>query len=1671
MADSNDTSPFNPGDQFGDYTVERLLGRGSMGSVYLMRSPDGSPFAVKIMHRGMMSPDMRVRFVREAESMMDVRHRNLVSVYDAGEDPDTGLCYIIMDYMPGGTLADMIKARGRIPVGDAVKIAMHIAAALDVVHRSGLVHRDVKPDNIMFAADGTPKLADLGVAKFGDERNTMVTMTGMVIGTPAYMAPEQLMDSHKIDARADIYSLGVILYEMLSGKRPNSGSTSVELLAKAIKGEPLPDIRTMQPETSAAVAHVLSLMCAPKPDDRPETAVAAAQILRKAATGKFFVLPKKRPDASAVRKAEHRILPIAGMVGAVLLVASAIFGWLTHTARRATMPVAAGTTDGKLIEVFPRLDRSPTAWAYSFEREQGWETPGFDDSKWKRSQGGFGSRQAMHQLPGAHINTTWDSERIFLRRRFNWSGGDVSRVVVDVYHDDDVTIHLNGEFMLAINRANFEWQPFEIPVERFAKAIRNVDNVFCVEVRNASQYQYFDCGLLFERGGKVNSRAVKDGTRKVATDVGTWTVVIKDGIAQIGDGLNIALDPQPRGRLTIPSELDGLQIRNLAQDCFRRCNDLESVVVSEGIRSMGQGAFSRCERLSAIVVPESLEHIGPWSFSSTKITHIDLKNVRLMGSGAFERCYNLEKAVVSAGNPTYYNVGGVVYDSIRRAVVFCPRSRTSYTFPEGIKEVDGWAFQSCKIKNLVIPDTVKIVGNSAFSECPLLESVEFKGDDVILGDWSFGNNPALKSVVLPRGQKSLDASAIFRTAGQLESIVLPDTVDTIGAGVFEGCKRLKNVHFGKSLRRGNFRAFAGCAQLEEIHFPKSLEKLGPETFLNCKSLRRVIFDGNAPSFSNAREHFGRDIYKGVNKSLVTIVPVGSTGWFNKSDRLPERWPKDGGENARAIAHSDSVSATVRQPTVSEAWRPGPSPDWFVEWDKALAEAKKTGKKLFVLKTGSDWCGWCKKLKADVLDKPKFNEFAKKNLVLLYLDNPHQNPLCEGQKAHNQHVSQALEFSGGVPNVQIFSAGGIKLGRIGGGGLAADAYIDRVKRIVAEKGEPVHGDEGKKLFNDGYGTKKVGGGQEPASPGVKATNSRLAVNNAEIGKTVSAKQIVLVPRLDRDPKAWVYSFDEERGWNNLDFDDSKWKRAPGGFGQRESARQLPRAIINTTWDSKRIFLRRRFNWYGGDVSRVVVDVYHDDDVTIYLNGEFMLAINGANFDWLPFEMPVERFGKALRKGENVLCVEVRDFGHCQYFDGGLVVECGGTPSIYAGADCVRKIKTAVGTWTVVVRDGVAQIGDGRHVALDPRPKGILKIPSELDGLQIRKLARDCFIRCEELESVIVPEGINSIDEGAFLDCGRLSSVLIPSTLEHLGHKAFHGTNLNRIDIKNVRLMAGSVFMRCKKLEKIDVAAGNLTFAVKDGVLYDKIRKAVVVCPHSRKSYAFPDGIEEIYDSAFQSSRVKSIVIPETVRLVGHCAFNECPFLESVKFKGPDAVIFSWAFGNTPSLKSVVLPDRLKDLDDWSIFNHAGQLESIVLPDTVESISDAVFENCPKLKHILLGKSIKRIGHHAFAGCKQLKSIEFPATLRELGAEVLQDCSSLTTVSFLGDAPDMQDQGNERFGDDIFRGANPSLVTIVPKGAMGWTDSSGKLPKVWPEAAGEFARAIRFANGRRTGGARK
>ena len=243
--------------------------------MFLAENPKGVKCALKVLAPSNASDNDRfeARFRNEAEFALKTRHPNLVEVWDAGRDSATGLYYHVMEYMPGGSLRELVAdATNGIPIEKALLIARDVAHALVHIERNGMVHRDIKPDNVLFTADGVAKLADFGISRFEQGEDVHATRAAAVIGTPAYMAPEQMIDSHDVDIRADIYSFGVMLYELLAGRRPNAGENAMNTLAKAIEGFSFADVRELRPDVPPSFAELVSDMTLPDPDDRPRSA-------------------------------------------------------------------------------------------------------------------------------------------------------------------------------------------------------------------------------------------------------------------------------------------------------------------------------------------------------------------------------------------------------------------------------------------------------------------------------------------------------------------------------------------------------------------------------------------------------------------------------------------------------------------------------------------------------------------------------------------------------------------------------------------------------------------------------------------------------------------------------------------------------------------------------------------------------------------------------------------------------------------------------------------------------------------------------------------------------------------------------------------------------------------------------------------------------------------------------------------------------------------------------------------------------------------------------------------------------------------------------------------------------------------------------------------------------
>ena len=263
----------------GKYQIRGVLGRGAMGTVYDGWDPViGRRVAIKTVR--LLDPDdaeahdALARFKNEAQAAGRLSHRNIVSVYDYGESDENA--YIVMEFVEGQSLKQCLDAGQHFPVAETVRIMEHLLAGLQYSHDKGVMHRDIKPGNVILAKDGQVKLADFGIARI---ESSVMTLVGTVLGTPAYMSPEQLM-GQPADRRSDIYSAGVLLYQLLTGVRPFEGSLTA-IMHKALNTTP-PRPSELAVAAPASLDPVVARAMAKQSADRFPNAAAFARAIREA---------------------------------------------------------------------------------------------------------------------------------------------------------------------------------------------------------------------------------------------------------------------------------------------------------------------------------------------------------------------------------------------------------------------------------------------------------------------------------------------------------------------------------------------------------------------------------------------------------------------------------------------------------------------------------------------------------------------------------------------------------------------------------------------------------------------------------------------------------------------------------------------------------------------------------------------------------------------------------------------------------------------------------------------------------------------------------------------------------------------------------------------------------------------------------------------------------------------------------------------------------------------------------------------------------------------------------------------------------------------------------------------------------------------------------------------
>ena len=342
----------------GRYHVEARLARGGMATVYrALDSRLDRVVALKVMHPALAQDDEFVsRFIREARSAARLSHPNVVTVIDAGEDE--GHPYIVFEYVDGETLKDRIRRQGRLPIPEAVAYAIEICRALGAAHAERLVHRDVKPQNVLIDAEGRAKVTDFGIARSLEMEG--LTAAGRVLGTTDYVSPEQAL-GELVTEQSDLYSLGICLYEMLTGDIPYKADTQVAVAMKHVR-DPMPDVQQRRPEVSALVAAIVERATAKETVNRYGSADEMARDLEEAlaieaaragettgeATSVLQALPGETADFAPRRlRSPRRALVTTLLVGAIAAALVVVFASRTER----------GTTGGAAPKASPGLSR------------------------------------------------------------------------------------------------------------------------------------------------------------------------------------------------------------------------------------------------------------------------------------------------------------------------------------------------------------------------------------------------------------------------------------------------------------------------------------------------------------------------------------------------------------------------------------------------------------------------------------------------------------------------------------------------------------------------------------------------------------------------------------------------------------------------------------------------------------------------------------------------------------------------------------------------------------------------------------------------------------------------------------------------------------------------------------------------------------------------------------------------------------------------------------------------------------------------------------------------------------------------------------------------------------------------------------------------------------------
>ena len=1110
----------------------------------------------------------------------------------------------------------------------------------------------------------------------------------------------------------------------------------------------------------------------------------------------------------------------------------------------------------------------------------------------------------------------------------------------------------------------------------------------------------------------------------------------------------------------------------------------ENVVVPDGVKIIIPLAFAGCE-MSEVSLPEGLEYIAMQSFlyCGNLETICIPASVTTIESAVFAECHSLKEIDIAEGNPIFSSEKGALFgktDDGAKVLVEWPAGNSeTVDIPENVDQIAAYALCCCHMTDVVIPVSVKKIGESAFYLCPNLTEVRFKGNMPQIDNYAFSaaavtcyypeNDETWTAEKLQNYNGSLTWEAYSEEEGsdsgicgenvtwtlnedgvltisgeglmsdydfeeapwypkknQIVSVTIENGVTSIGAHAFEDCINLNSIKMPSKVKRIGAAAFNNCTALTNVDIPKSVTDIAEKAFANCSNLVSVEIPYNVVFIGNC-------VFEGCS-SLTDITFKGHAPSFDNEC-------------------FSGVSVTVHYPEKDQSWTEEVQKDYggALTWEAYEGE--------YVLASGT--CGedltW-------VLDSNELLTISGDGEMYSYNTS---SDVPWSSKRNNISSVVVEDGAASISDYAFYGCSHLTSANLAGSvaSIGEHAFENCTKLTDVQIQEGLES-IGNNAFYNCTNLKKISipGSVANIGSGVFIRCSSLkAIYVEEENQNYSYREGILFDHA----MTTLICYPQAKEGESYTIPESTAAIGECAFGESRSLKEItiPASVTEIKLHAFEACSNLTDITFEGSAPTFEAEIFNDTSVTVHYPAndaswtEEVRQNYGGTLTWEPY-------GK-----ENVV-----DSGTCGEnltwslnSNGLLSIKGTGKMDNYDPWNNNAPWKSqSANIISVVIEKNVTSIGD--YAFYDCTSLVDVDIADS-----VITVGDSAFQECSSLKNVDIPNSVISIDQYAFLYCGNLESITLSNSIRSMGDYIFSQcSNLKSVNIpESVESIGNGAFANCKSLREINVEEGNKYYSSMDGVLFNHEMTQLIHCPAvGIEEYTIPEGVEEICGYAFYGCvNLQSISIPNSVTRIDESVFCDCTSLKKINI--PDSLNYMGfsAFENCSSLTCIDIPDKMEDIEERAfygcssltsmelpeslisikryLFGNCSNLKNIKLPESVTSIAEGAFYYCNSLASIKIPKGVTRIENYTFYECTDLNieipdsithigssafgrcrftSIEIPASVEYVGADAFSLCQHLTDITFNGQAPDI--------GENAFYGVTTTVY--YPENDSSWTE---------------------------------